>query len=111
EQKIDKNGEPVFRKEPVGELKDMATNVVDVEAVVGSKEELSIGQAVYIHPESGDRTVLVSGEQLTKLQQDYKQHTEKRNLITEASVVKELKGQVEIPTTWFSTINALFIIM
>ncbi len=111
EQKTDKNGELVFRKEPVGELKDMATNVVDVEAVVGSKEELSIGQSVYIHPESGDRTVLVSGEQLTKLQQDYKQHTQKRNLITEASVVKELKGQVEIPTTWFSTINALFIIM
>lgn len=54
---------------------------------------------------------LVDKEQRKKLKDDYAKHADKRVLLTEAKITQELKSQVEIPATWFSTINALFIIM
>lgn len=112
-QRTDKDGNLLFKTEPIGLLDSTQTDykVLDITSTVGSKQEFKVGQTVFIHPESGGKVALLTAEQKSKLAHDYSEHKENRNLITQATISQELKGQVEIPTTWFSTINALFIIM
>ncbi|WP_413532641.1 peptide MFS transporter [Empedobacter brevis] len=103
-------GQPVFVKTPVtaSYVANSTDKIVTETINLASQDALSKGSDINIHKE-GDKFVLVSSENLVKLDEEYKNQN-KPSEIVPAKVAEIKDSQVEITVSWFSTLNSFFII-
>lgn len=109
-QVINEEGQPVFDKTPVtaSYLANSTDKIVTETINLASQDALTKGSEINIHKE-GDKFVLVSSENLVKLDAEYKNQN-KPSEIVPAKVAEIKDSQVEITVSWFSTLNSFFII-
>ncbi len=106
----DDKGELVFDLTPVtaSYVAKPTDKIVETKVNMASQSSLSEGAAINIH-EEGDKFVLVSSENLARLNAEY-QKENKPSEIVPAKVAEIKDSQVEITVSWFSTLNSFFII-
>lgn len=103
-------GEAIYDYIPTTEaaLTHPDAKIVTIKEDMSTSDQLSLGQAIPVHIESG-KLVFLDEAMKTKLTEDYKKENKAPQIIN-ATVIEETKNQAEITTSWFSILNSFFII-
>jgi len=107
---LDDKGQPTFHLKPVtASYVAKSTDVIVDDVInIASQDALTQDATINIHKE-GDKFVLVSPENVAKLDAEYKNQN-KPSEVVPAKVAEIKDSQVGITVSWFSTLNSFFII-